>query len=950
MPLARLSRVPFSLPFCLVALALGLAACSGRPPAPNATHPVDPPDLTDLPMTDRDDRVVKVLPNRMVLVAQRVPTAPVVSAHVWVKTGSLYEQEHVGAGLSHFLEHLLSGGTTTTRPEAESNATLARIGAQTNAATSLDTVRYFINTTAEHTDTAIDLLSDWMQNNVVLQSEYEREREVIQREFSMGRGDPARIFWKLTQRARFAGTPDHPGAHPTIGYLDEFLAISRDELDAFYRRMYVPNNMVFVVAGDIDPPAVIDRLTELWQDVPTGELPDLSFPIEPESAPVTRVEGYADIAQPRARVLWRGVELASEHDFALDLLASILGQGESSRLVRSVRQDQQLVTSIDAFNYSTTWGPGFFGIDFQPAEGVTLEQAADAALVELDRMRTQPVSDEELARAKRKVLAGVLSSGQSSQAIASRLASDLIGMGDPDYLRRYADAVQSLTAQDLMAAADAVLPPGGHSTVVLEPADGDHPVSTLDRPADDLAVNPDAASRPFDLDNRRLIRELHAALANPAGAAQPITLGDPVVETLDNGLTVVAQRSTVVPAVAMQLYTLGGLLSDPPGQEGTSNAAQAMLNRGAAGWSAEQIAAALENLGATLGTGGGNNTSYVTATALSEDWEAVLAVMADVVLRPDFPEDEWNKLRPRLLAAIDQEDDRWSGELRRVFREAYFGDHPWSQTMLGRRETVESATAASLRDAYFRDLRASDSVLAVVGDIDPTQAVAAVKRRFSEMPKGTGDLTPPQPTPPSPRLIVEATDKPVTAVQIGYGPGITRDHPDYAALRVLTRVISAFPSGWLDQALRGEGPGLVYAVSAGNVTGVVPGYFSVIFNTTAQTATEATTRAAAVIERARTQPVSPEKLEAAKTKVIADEFLAKQSNADLATTTALDRLYGVDDPGNAKFLEEVRAMTAERLLEVAQRYLKDPVAVVITQDPVDEAELEAVLFKPADAE
>ncbi|MEO1237471.1 MAG: pitrilysin family protein, partial [Planctomycetota bacterium] len=279
-------------------------------------------------LSERPDRLVAELPNRMVIVAQSVPTAPVVSVQAWVKTGSLYEQEHVGAGLSHFLEHLVSGGTTTNRTEAQSTATLGRIGAQTNAATSLDTVRYYINTTSAHTATAVDLLSDWMQNNVVLQSEYERERDVIQSEFSMGQGDPGRIHWKLTQQARFADTPTHPGAHPTIGYLDEFLTVSRDELYDFYRRMYVPNNMVFVVVGDIDPPQVIEQVAALWGDVPTGELPELSFPVAPpaETTGPVVVEGVAAITRPRVRLLWPGVRLGGEHDYALDLLAGVLGR------------------------------------------------------------------------------------------------------------------------------------------------------------------------------------------------------------------------------------------------------------------------------------------------------------------------------------------------------------------------------------------------------------------------------------------------------------------------------------------------------------------------------------------------------------------------------------------------------------------------------------------------
>ncbi len=137
------------------------------------------------------------------------------------------------------------------------------MGAETNAGTSLDSVSYYINTTSQHAAQAIDLLSDWMQHSKIEPAELAREKDVILREFEMGEGEPGRILWKLTQGARYRA---HPARHPTIGYVDEFKKIERDEVYDFYRRMYVPNNMVFVVTGDVDRKAVVDQIAKLWAD------------------------------------------------------------------------------------------------------------------------------------------------------------------------------------------------------------------------------------------------------------------------------------------------------------------------------------------------------------------------------------------------------------------------------------------------------------------------------------------------------------------------------------------------------------------------------------------------------------------------------------------------------------------------------------------------------------
>ncbi|MEO1237437.1 MAG: insulinase family protein, partial [Planctomycetota bacterium] len=618
------------------------------------------------------------------------------------------------------------------------------------------------------------------------------------------------------------------------------------------------------------------------------------------------------------------------------LLAGVLGQGESSRLVRELRDNRQLVTSIDAFNYSAHWGEGFFGVDYELADPSHADAVRTAVAAELDRLRVEPVTDAELARVKRQVLAGVVRSGQSAQGLAGQIAGNVVATADPDYSARYAQRVQAITPDDLLAAANAVVDPDAASVARLDPADEGEDIAFPTR----LEIDPDAEAlptEPVDLDNHQLIARLRSNLKQPGAAAKAIEVDDPEVRELANGLTVIVQRSTVVPAVSMQLYTKGGLLADAPGREGVSNAAYAMLMRGTEDRSATELAAAIEDLGATLGTGSGNNTGYARATALAEDWPQVMALMAEVLTQPAFDPDEWDKLRPRLLAAIDRATDRWSGELRSEFLRAYYKDHPWSQLPSGRRDVVESLTVSDLRAYYESRLNASESVLAVVGDVDPEAAFDRAEALFGGLPESAGEpFVLPQPEPPTPGLTVVQTDKPIAAVQVGYGPGITRDHPDYAAVRVLSRVIGDFPAGWLQQELRGKGPGLVYASSAGAATGLVPGYFTMLFNTQADTVDEALSRTLSVAERARKEKIDDATLARAKSKVLTDEFFGRQTHSDLAAGQALDLLYGVEDISGQAFLRRVEALTADDLRAAAQRYLGEPTVVVVSAEPIDQ--------------
>lgn len=942
----------------------GVPEPTPAPPEPGVSMPQDaalkPSSLPGVTvLQERSDRLMVQLPNRLIVIAQEFRAAPVVSAQVWVKTGSIYEQEHVGAGLSHFLEHLLAGGSTATRTEEENNRILGEIGARSNAATGLDTVRYYIDTTSGHTMTAVELLSDWMRNALITQEEYARERDVIQREFEMGQGEPGRIFWKVTQSARYR---EHPARHPTIGYLNEFLSVSRDEIYAFYKRMYVPNNMVFVVVGDIDRRAVVERIAALWSGAKPGDLPAVTLPVESsEGRGVIVASGVADIRRPRLRLAYPGTRIGGEGDYALDLLGVILGQGESSMLARSVRDQQGLVSSITAYNLSFPWGEGYFGIDAEvvvppvtpgkTARGVAdeaIETAKQAILAEVARVRSEGITPEKLARAKREALARSVFDGQDANGIADRLASDTIGMGNPDYRTRYIREIDKLTIGDVMAAAGKFLDDKNLMVLTLHPlAAGEKPEAMVRPPDPPVApAQPGAEPTPrevVELDNRLLAARVRDALGLAGGnASEAVTIGPINRFVLPNGLRLLVQRSTIAPAVSMQLYQAGGLLGDDVGREGLSGAVAAMLLRGTSTRTAEQISSLTDSLGVQVGSECGNNTSFVRALCLREDWKTTLELLADVSIRPSFPEDEWLKMQPRLLAAIAREQDSWSGELRARFREAYFASHPWSQSTLGRASVVEKLTAEDLKNFHRLRLGASNSVLVVFGDVDVEQVRAEAARLFEDLPRKA--LSPAvilEPAAPVARVVQSQTKKPLAAVTIGFGPGATRRNPDYAALRILTRVLSSFPSGWLEGELRGRGPGLVYAVGAGHATGLVPGYFAVTFNAQPGQVTEAISRTMGVIDRARTQEVDEATLARAKAGVLTDEFTSQQSDEDRAADAALDEIYGLPEDEAKQFIAEVGHLTPQMLRTIAELYLQNPVVVVLSHQPLDAESLNA---------
>src|SRR3954466_15270358 len=191
----------------------------------------------------------RVLPNGLTIIAQEDRSAPVASVQAWCGTGSIDEDAHLGAGLSHILEHMLFKGTKT-RPANAIAQKIQDVGGYINAYTSFDRTVFWIDVPKDGVSVAIDVLADTMMNSTLPTEEYAKEQEVIRREFAMGMDDPDRMAGQLLFATAFQR---HPYRLPVIGLIDVFDQLSRDEVMQYYRARHVPNNLTFIVVGDVDP-------------------------------------------------------------------------------------------------------------------------------------------------------------------------------------------------------------------------------------------------------------------------------------------------------------------------------------------------------------------------------------------------------------------------------------------------------------------------------------------------------------------------------------------------------------------------------------------------------------------------------------------------------------------------------------------------------------------------
>jgi zinc protease len=379
------------------------------------------------------------LPNGLTVLLKPDSAAPVSSVQVWVKTGSVHEGAHLGAGLSHYLEHMLFKGTER-RAGRDISATVQAHGGYINAYTTFDRTVYYIDVPSDHTAVAIDLLADAVLHSTLPADEVAKEKDVILREIDMCLDDPDQ---RLSQALFETAFRAHPYREPIIGHRDVFAASTRDDLLAYYRGRYVPNNLVVVIVGDFDPVAVRASVAEHFGKAPRVRLAPVLVPDEPAQLSRRDQHLHEDVQVSRAGLGWQIPGLAHPDAPALDMLAMVLGHGDSSILWQAIREKARLVHSIDAMS----WSPGTSGLFYisylaDPGKRVAAEQAI---LRELDRVVTKGISAAALAKAVRQAVTSEINMRKTMSGQASRLGAGEVVVGDINYTRQYFSRLFALT-------------------------------------------------------------------------------------------------------------------------------------------------------------------------------------------------------------------------------------------------------------------------------------------------------------------------------------------------------------------------------------------------------------------------------------------------------------------------------------------------------------------------
>ena len=391
------------------------------------------------------------LPNGLRLIVHEDHSVPMAAVNVWYHVGSGYE-EPGRTGFAHLFEHVMFEGSANV-PEGEFDNLLEAAGANNNGSTDSDRTNYYEVMPSNAVDLALWLEADRMGGllQTMGQTKLDVQRDVVKSERRQRyENQPYGLFFPTASKELYPA--GHPYSWPGIGSMEDLSAASLADVEGFFRRYYVPNNAVVVVAGDVNADSVHRSVQRFFGWIPRGAAvtrPSVEIP----PIPATKYATLEDrVTLPQVNLLWRTTKAYAPGDAALTALSSILTQGKNSRLYKRLVYEEQVAQDVSAFNYSRLLSGDFF-LTITGREGIALDRLEAAALEEIGKLAAAPPTAEELQRVKSALETQIIGSLESLETRADLLNQYLYYRGAPDEVNEVLQEFRDLTPADIQSAA-----------------------------------------------------------------------------------------------------------------------------------------------------------------------------------------------------------------------------------------------------------------------------------------------------------------------------------------------------------------------------------------------------------------------------------------------------------------------------------------------------------------
>ncbi|MCC7306324.1 MAG: insulinase family protein [Acidobacteria bacterium] len=736
------------------------------------------------------------LKNGLRVILHQDKSTPIVSVGVWYHVGS--KNEVPGrTGFAHLFEHMMFQGSKNY--DADYFTPLQEAGATINGTTNVDRTWYFETVPSNFLELAVMLEADRMGGllDAMTQEKLDNQRDVVknERRQRVDNQPYGTAFEKITEIMYPAGHPYH---WTTIGSLEDLQAASMEDVKSFFRQYYVPNNAYLVLSGDFDEKEARGWVEKYFGPISKGSDIVRPNPKEPKLDKEIRTTVEDTVPLQRRYMVWHSVPAYAADEPALDMLGFILSSGRTSRLQSNLLYGKELVSQIFGGNGANEAG-GTFQITATARPGKDLDVIEKEVNLEIDRIKKEPPTAEEMSRALNSIESQSIYSLQTTLGKAGQLTSYAGFLGKPDYFQPDLDRYRKVTAADVSRVANEYL---GSNRLVMT-----YVPRTGEAPRSDRAADRGTSVKKSKPDEAKIAEQTEKL---PKPGPQPKFSLPPIEKAkLSNGLEIWMVEQKELPIISMNLVLKTGSVNEPDDRTGVSGLMTQLLDDGTKTRSAVEIANQLQGIGASVNAGSGYDSTNVGLQTLTKNLDQALDIYTDVILNPVFPAKELESLRARALVGLRQQRSNPNAISNNVYAKVLYGDQPY-----GRDNTEASLKAISRDDLvkyYESTFRPNNGVLIVVGDFNKATLKSKLEKAFANWKPGDVSARSIPAAKPIEKARIFIVDRPGSAqsvVSIGQ-VGVDRLNPDYYALNVMNTILGGAFTSRINMNLR-EDKGYTY--------------------------------------------------------------------------------------------------------------------------------------------
>lgn len=827
------------------------------------------------------------LDNGQTVVVQEVKNNPIVTIDTWIKTGSI-DEEDSNNGVAHFLEHLFFKGTKTHEP-GEFDKILETKGAITNAATSKDFTHYYITIPSKDFDLAMDLHGDMILHPLIPRKEMEKERKVVLEEISKDLNSPTKIMQDNLNSMLYT---THPYKRKVIGRSDVIETITRDQVLSFYNKNYSPSNMVTVIIGDVDANHAIEKTKEAFN----AEYKKQTKTIYTKEAPLTKQQKkveYLDTESGYMVIGFRGTPIDDKDSYALDVLATILGDGRSSVLNQVLKEKKRIAFSVDAGN-STFRDDGIFYIsaNYEPTKCKIVQ---DTIFNEIEKIQKNGVTDDQLKLAKNIIERSTYYSRESITNIATEIGYTMALTNDIKFYDTYLDNIKNVSKEDVKKVAEKYLGINRSAvSIVLPKSAKEVPVASLTQQA-----------------------PATAELVSENAQTQKYKLSD--------GATMLYTPNNVNDIIAISIYAKGGQLAEQ--KAGTANLTATAMMRGTKNYTSLELSQVLEDNGIKIQPSASADAFAINVLTTKDEYDKTLELLNEVVNNATFEDYEIEKVKTEKLNTIKRNKDVPLQRAIEEYRDLIYQNSPYSISSKILEKNIPNITKEDIINYYNSIFAPKNLVISINGNIDKDKTIQDLNNIFKPKENAKNfdfaQYNSKIPTVTTPRQTIQKVPTTETAwILLGWQTNGVLNEKDYATLQVIDSLLGSGMSSRLFKDLR-EQEGLAYQLGSGYSPNVLRGSFLLYIGTNPQTLDKAKSGLFAEITRLKTEYVGDKELQDAKEKLLGNYVIGLETNLDKASNIgwyeASTRGYEFKD----KYEKLINGVTDSDIIEIANKYFTD---------------------------